>query len=355
MKLTEYEGKAIFSKYGIKIPKGIVIHSPKDMKLFPGDEFVVKAQVLVGSRKKKGLIRSAKKSEVEKTCRELFNSKDYKIDQILIEEQIPFEKEQYLSLSIDGFSRSIVVLYSEQGGIDIEELSEKWSEEIIRCNLEELNLNVFSNLAYKNQLMSIIAKLKKIMLDYDAELVEINPLVFAGNELIALDSKIIIDDNALFRHEEFKDRKYRGMTDIEKKASENGLHYVDLNGSIGVIGCGAGLVMATLDLLKLNGLEASNFLDVGGGASAEKMKLALELLTMKKEVRAVLINIFGGITRCDEIARAIVAFRTQIPLVVRMIGTNEKEGKKILSEQGIQAVDSIDEGIEAIKHVHNNK
>ena len=198
----------------------------------------------------------------------------------------------------------------------------------------------------------IATKLYRVFIKYDCELAEINPLAITPGGMIAVDAKMNIDDNALYRHKELA-REFAGSqeyTEIEKLAKDAGLSYVDLEGNIGVIGCGAGLVMASLDTLKLFGGEAANFLDVGGGANSENMKKALELVLMKKDVKSIFINIFGGITRCDEIANGIVEFAPQIPISVRMMGTNEDEGKKILKDNGYVIRDSIEESAkEAIK------
>ncbi len=343
MKLKEYEGKEIFKKYGIKVPESFLITHPDQIKRIHED-VVLKAQVLQGGRGKAGLIQKANQEDIVKKTKELFNKN---IKEILIEKRVDIKKEFYISITIDRLKKKPILMFSTEGGVDIEELSEKHPEKIIKKHIDE-NLSLESLAKELNLDVHLIEKLIKIFNECDAELVEINPLALTNNGFIALDSKIIIDDNALFRQEFKKDES---LTDIEKKAKEYDLSYVELDGNIGIIGNGAGLVMSTLDVVNYFGGKVANFLDVGGGATKEKMKKSLELVLTKKP-KGIFINIFGGITRCDEIAQGLVDYKKthnlDIPLVIRMIGTNEDKAKDILEENGIHFIDSMEEGAKKI-------
>ena len=272
-------------------------------------------------------------------------------------------RELYVGFVVDRGARRNVLILSTEGGVDIEEVARKSPYKIVKMELDpKMGLEPYQvrgqlkkiGLSGKEmvKVADIATKLYRAFIKYDAELAEINPLAVTPEGMVAVDAKMVIDDNALYRHKELA-REFAGSqeyTDIEKLAKDAGLSYVDLEGNIGVIGCGAGLVMASLDTLKLYGGEAANFLDVGGGANSENMKRALELVLMKDAVKSIFINIFGGITRCDEIANGIVEFAPKIPISVRMMGTNEEEGKKILKENGYVIRDSIEESAkEAIR------
>ncbi|MFC1682256.1 ATP-grasp domain-containing protein [Nanoarchaeota archaeon] len=281
----------------------------------------------------------------------------------MFEEKLEIKNEFYLSFVIDRTEKNVVVMFSKEGGIDIEGLSRKFPEKVIKEKIKlDFDLESAKELSKKFEIShELIFNLYKLMKEYDCELVEINPLVLDNDDkLIAVDSKVIIDDNSLFRHEEFSEEKREGMTEVEKIALENGLHYVDLDGDIAVIGNGAGLVMATLDIVEHFGGKAANFLDVGGGASVEKMEKSIELVLMKSP-KGIFVNIFGGITKCDDIAQGIVNYKKnngiEIPMVIRMIGTNEKEAKKILMENNIFSLDSMEEStkkiVELVKNADN--
>jgi succinyl-CoA synthetase beta subunit len=311
MRLKEYQGKELFRRYGIPVPQGKVITSVQDIK------GIAKAQVLAGKRGKMGLIKEA----TPENLKELFKH----CSEVLVEERLAIEKEFYLALTIDRIEKEIVVLFSEEGGMDIEE-----GHKVMQYP--------YGKGFPKPEFIPIIESMHKLMREQDAILVEINPLVLVKGRLIAADAKIILDDNA--PHEGFGDER----TGIEQEAASYGLSYVGLDGDIAIIGNGAGLVMATLDTITYFGGKAANFLDLGGGADNERMAKALELVTRSKP-RVVFINIFGGITRCDEIAEGLVAAkeRIKVPLVVRMIGTNEREAKIMLTEHGIKSFDSMEE------------
>lgn len=343
MKLKEYEGKEIFQKYGIKTPDSFLITDPEQIKEIRG-KVVLKAQVLEGGRGKSGLIQFATKKNVKEKAEEIFSKG---VKEILVEERVKAKKEYYISITIDRLEKKPLLIFSSKGGVDIEELAEKYPKKIKKYYINE-NFSP-TEISKKIKIESgLVAKIYQIFKDYDAELVEINPLAVTKKGVLALDSKIIIDDNALYRHEFKKDES---LTEIEKKANEAGLSYVELDGNIGIIGNGAGLVMSTLDVVNHYGGKVANFLDVGGGASKEKMEKAMELVLVKKP-KGIFINIFGGITRCDEIAKGLVEYKEKhklkIPLVIRMIGTNEEEAKRILEENKIHFIDSMEEGAKKI-------
>ncbi|RME54920.1 ADP-forming succinate--CoA ligase subunit beta [Candidatus Woesearchaeota archaeon] len=336
MKLKEYQGKEIFRKYGINVPEGYVVSKPEEVK---DDKAVLKAQVLEGSRKKKGLIivSDNAKQDVEKLLG--------KCSEVLVEEMIQIEKESYLSFTIDRFEKCVKMLYAEEGGIDIEENPDK---------VKKLKVENVEDITLQGSLKNVATKLFKIMKDYDAELVEINPLAFTKEGLVAVDSKIIIDDNSLFRHLDLVENK---VCLAEDRASMCGFNYVELDGNIAVIGNGAGLVMSTLDVINYYGGKPADFLDIGGGASSERMEEAMRLV-LSRNPKVLLINIFGGITRCDEIAKAIVNYKKNnsinIPIIVRMIGTNQKQAQKLLNENCIVALESMEDCVKAAVEVVKN-
>lgn len=357
VKLKEYQGKEIFKKYGIPVPKGVVVSSldglEEKIKQLRSADLAVKSQILVAGRKKAGGIKFADRDNIKEVASSLFGTKikDMKVEELLIEEKLEIDKEYFLSLVIDRSDKAIYLIASLEGGVDIEEVSKTHPEKITKISLAdegqiEKALSKFPN---GNEFLTIAKNLYRISKDYDAELVEINPLVKCKGRLIAADSKIIIDDNSLFRHPEFESKI--GLTEMEAEAAKYGLNYVELKGDIGVIGNGAGLVMATLDVLDYYGGKAANFLDVGGGASVDRMEKALEIV-MTKNPKKILINIFGGITRCDEIAWGIVNYKKKrsikIPMVVRMIGTNEREAKEVLEKNGICSMDSMEDAIKKV-------
>ncbi|MAG78562.1 hypothetical protein CL616_04320 [archaeon] len=316
MKLTEKQGKEIFKEYGILIPE-------QDVE---GD-VIVKAQVLVGGRGKAGGILKANKENVDEIKEKILSMeiKGEKVNEVLVEELINGE-EHYLSVTIDRDLRDYICVASNKGGVDIESVSK---DEIIKGKFEEIEDKVCKG---KKKLFK---KMLQIAKDKDAILVEINPLVLSNHKLYAVDSKIIIDDSAFFRQ------------GFERKEG----NYVELEGDIGVIGNGAGLVMATLDTLAYFDGKPANFLDVGGGSSTEMVGRAIDRVLENKNVKKLFINIFAGISRCDEVAKAIVSKNIEIPMVVRMVGTNQEEGRKILEESGIKAFDSMEECCREIVNV----
>jgi succinyl-CoA synthetase beta subunit len=311
MKLTEKQGKEIFKEYGINIPKQNV----------EGD-VIVKAQVLTGGRGKAGGILKANRDNVNEIKEKILSMeiKGERVKEVLIEECLEAEEEHYLSITIDRASKDFICVTSKKGGIDIESVSK---EDIVKGKYEEIEDKICEGKKILFKKMLQIAK------DKDATLIEINPLILSNHKLYAADSKVIIDDNALYR-QNFKGEKEGG-------------NYVELDGDIGVIGNGAGLVMATLDTLAYYQGKPANFLDVGGGSSTEVVEDAIDKVLQNKNVKKLFINIFAGISRCDEVARAIVNKNVQIPMVIRMVGTNFEEGRTILNEAGIKAFDSMEE------------
>ena len=365
MNLKEYQGKEIFRKYNINIPDGFLIKDIEDIgkniNKIKSEQFVLKSQILAGGRGKSGGIIFTDKKNIKKSVSSLLGKtiRGFKVEEILAEEKLKIDKEFYLSLTVDRQKKNILLIFSSGGGIDIEELAAKSPEKIIKVFMDDYNKGILKKyIGSLDEIDNVILSLKKIIYDYDAELVEINPLVLANNQLIAADSKIVLDDNALFRHPEFIPLKESQLTDIEKKSAKYGLNYVELDGNIAVIGNGAGLVMATLDMLNYFGGRAANFLDVGGGASIETMEKAIEI-AMLKNPKGFFINIFGGITRCDNIANGLVNYldknKIKIPIVVRMIGTNEEDGNKILNENGIYTLSSMEEAAEKIVELVKKK
>jgi succinyl-CoA synthetase beta subunit len=373
MKLYEYQAKQIFSKYGIPTPKGLVVSNSEEFEKKSENEdapditvpLAIKSQVLVGGRGKAGGIKFAENGdEAISIINELigFSIKGFEVRQVLVEQKLDLTdaKEMYIGFTIDRSAKKPVAIVSSEGGVDIEQVAAETPDKIFKVELDplvEFEMYKARYLAKKLglndktmlQVAGIIYKLFKLFREYDAELAEINPLIVGPNVgVIAADAKMTIDDNSLYRHKEFTEViKVTGeYTEIEQKAKDAGLAYVELDGNIGIIGCGAGLVMASLDILNQFDGKAANFLDIGGGATAENMRQALELVEMKEGVKSVFVNIFGGITRCDEIAKGIVDFSPKIPLAIRMMGTNQEEGKRILKDNGYNVFNTLEESAE---------
>lgn len=367
MKLYEYEAKNIVKQYGIPIPRGELADNPDKVReiarSFKGS-VVIKSQVLVGGRGLAGGIKSADNpDEAYDIALKLLGSsiRGEVVKQVLVEEKICFEKEYYLSLTVDRSARTLVYLASQLGGVEIEDLVRKHPDKLLKISIDPLIgykshysriVAMFLNIPrdYWNQIDSIMKSMYNIMIDYDAELVEFNPLAWkCDGGLIALDAKIIVDDNSLYKHPDLLQKYGRELGLYEKKARELGFSYVELDGDIGVIANGAGLTMATMDTILLYGGKPANFLDVGGGASRDRVREAVKLLLTHPHVKVLLINIFGGITRCDEVAHGIVEayneVKTNIPVVIRLLGTNEEEGRRILADYGFNVYSEIDDAV----------
>jgi succinyl-CoA synthetase beta subunit len=373
MKLFEFEAKNILRKYGIATPEGGIATNSNEAELVAkeiGKPVVLKAQVLVSGRGKAGGIVSANgASEARKAASTLIGSnvKGAVVKSLLVEEKVDVAEEFYASVTIDRQARKYVVLASPSGGVDIEQVALASPDKISRYSVDPLTgfskntaeamMAQFSNMDKDDaaRFSSILDTLYTIAMDCDAELVEVNPLVrTASGEFIACDARIIVDDNALFRHPEFEDRDALGgdYTPGEIEARKQKLAYVDLDGDIGIIGNGAGLVMATLDLVQLFGGKPANFLDIGGGARVEVIRKAVTLVMSKPEVRAVLLNILGGVTRCDIVAQGVIdalnESEVKKPLAVRMIGTNEEAGTRMLQKAGVHTCSSMEEAISEV-------
>ncbi len=375
MKLYEFEAKQILAGYGVEVPRSVLILRGEDAKAkieeaglrFP---VVVKSQVLVAGRGKAGGIRKAEDlDEAVRLVKELFEKpiKGILPGAILVEEAVPFERELYVSITIDRSERKPVVLASAYGGVDIEEIARERPESIIRYHVDPfLGLRGYEaraigrELELKGRLLvsftSFLQTMYRVFETFDAELVESNPLGVVGDKVVPLDARIIVDDNSLFRHKSLVEGRrveQRGeFTEWEVKARSLGLAFVELDGNVGVIGNGAGLTMATMDLVYHYGGRPANFLDIGGGARAELVKKAVSFLLDFPKADRIFMNIFGGITRGDEVARGVVEAVKERglkkPLVVRLSGTREEEGRKILKEAGIEA---FTDPVEAVKRV----
>jgi succinyl-CoA synthetase beta subunit len=368
LKLFEYEAKEIAQQYGLPVPKGLVASTAQEAKdafLKLNQPCMIKAQVLVAGRGKAGGIKPASSGEEAFDVAGSLLSmtvKGERVAKVLVEQKLASRHERYVSIVVDRSSKCFTLLCSSEGGVDIEQVAAENPEKIIRHKIDPLlGLQEFESrlvarkLGYSgnqmNQVTSIVGQLYQIMLDYDSELIESNPLIETeSGDLVAADLRILLDDNALFRHRKFLERMKTfepDMTSLEVKAREKDLAYVELNGNVGIIGNGAGLVMATLDMISDYKGEPANFCDVGGGASEERIAAALEIVLANPKVKVLLINFMGGITRCDDVARAILDIqkRTGIskPMVIRLVGTNEEEGRKILAAANIPSLGSMEE------------
>ena len=352
MKLFEYEAKKLFKKYGIDVPSGKVVHECSFVGL-RNKRYAVKAQVLVGGRGKAGGVKIGKGKELPRLCTLIMGKKikGEKVKTVLEESALDIAKEYYLGFTFDRANRSYALLFSEMGGVDIEEVAEKYPGKVVKLHFVDFDKRDISKKIKEKKIIEIAAKLFRLFSDYDAVLAEINPLVLTKKgKFVAADAKLVLDDNAVYRHKEFSE--HRELTKLEQEAAKGGINYVELDGKIAIIGNGAGLVMATLDTVQHFGGKPANFLDVGGGTGADMMQKALKIALSKKGIRGLFINIFAGITRCDEIAEGLVAFKKKnkikIPVVVRMIGTNETKGRKILRDNGIHAIDNMEKGAKKI-------
>jgi len=373
VKLFEYEAKNILLKYGIPIPQGGLATNINQVgeiatKLEP--PLAIKAQVPVAGRGRAGGILFADSVlEAEKATEKLLNTriKGLAVKSVWIEEKIQIKKELYFGLTIDRFNQSYVAIASAVGGMEIEEIATKTPEKVTKYFIDsQKGLRSFHarqiarKIGYAKSQLSTLGKIFESLyhagMDYDAELIELNPLAetFDG-KFVAADARIIIDDNALFRHQEHKKGLLTSegeLTSQELEAIRNDLAYVRLDGNIGVIGNGAGLVMATLDIIQYYGGKPANFLDVGGGATPEKIAASLKIVLSDPNVKALFINILGGITRCDEVAlgilRAKEKFGVTKPVVIRLVGTNEEEGKRTLTEAGMHVLESMEEAAQKV-------
>jgi succinyl-CoA synthetase beta subunit len=368
LKLLEYEAKEVFRRYGIPLGASAVASTPeeaRDAAAKIAKPIVVKAQVGVGGRGKAGGIKPADTPEqTYEVAKQILGMKikDLPIRKVLVEERLSIQHEVYLGVIVDRASRCYTILASSEGGVNIEEVAAKTPEKIVRNNIDPLRglrsynaNNVAKRLGYggkkMQQLGDILQKLYRVAYEMDAELTEINPLVETADGFIAADARLNVDNNALYRHKELEAKyleSFEGeLTPREMEARAMDLTYVELNGDIGIIGNGAGLTMATLDTVMLYGGHAGNFLDLGGGASPDRIGKAVEFVLKDNRVKALFVNVLGGITRCDDTAKGIIEARGKLgdnkPIVVRMMGTNEEEGKRLLHGVGIETNDTMEE------------
>jgi len=366
VKLHEYQSKDLFAKYGIPIPKGEIATTPEDARRIARDlgrRVVIKSQVLVGGRGKAGGVKLANTpDEAEVIAGQILgmNIKGLTVRKVLVDEAADIAQEIYLGIVLDRLQARAVMMASAAGGMEIEEVARETPDKIIRITIDPfLGLREYQTrqIAYgiglKREMIkefNLIAQgLYRCFVDLDASLAEVNPLVITGTGVLqALDGKILIDDNALFRHPDLAAlRDVDEEAPSETEARQRGLSYIKLDGEIGCMVNGAGLAMATMDMTQLFGGSPANFLDIGGGAQADKVAAALRIILADSHVKAVLFNIFGGITRCDEVARGIVAameeVKPHVPMVARLVGTNEEEGRHILAAAHMQTASTLAE------------
>ncbi len=367
MKLHEYQSKAIFSDYGVPIPKGSVVSTPEQARQVAteiGTKVVIKAQVLVGGRGKAGGVKVASNPEEAAALAGQILGMQIKglpVRKVLVDQAINIAREIYLGIVIDRAARRATMIASAAGGMEIEEVARTAPEKIIRMPIDpafglqdfqtrEIAFAVGIDKALVRDFTSIAEGLYQAFMRTDASLAEINPLVVtAEGKLIAADGKIVVDDNSLFRHADLEQKRdVDEESDSEKRARMAGLSYVKLDGNIGCMVNGAGLAMATMDVIKFYGGEPANFLDIGGGAKADKVRAALEIILSDPNVKAILFNIFGGITRGDEVAQGIVdglkQVHTTVPMIARIVGTNAEEGRRILANANMQTAETLEEG-----------
>ena len=366
MKIHEYQGKALLKDYGVPVPRGIVARTPEEAEKaareLGTDVVVVKAQIHAGGRGKGGGVKIAKSPEEARRLAEQIlgmmlvthqtGPEGREVKTLLIEEGLPIDREFYLGITLDRVTGRNVFMASSAGGMDIEKVAEETPELILKETIDpSVGLRPYQarklafGLGIPNDLVNQAVKFMLSLYDaydkMDASLVEINPfLLTKDNRLIALDAKVNFDDNAMFRHKEYEElRDLNEEEPLEIEASKYDLNYIKLDGNIGCMVNGAGLAMATMDIIKLAGGEPANFLDVGGGASQERVEQAFKILLADQNVKAVLINIFGGIVRCDMVANGVVAaaknLGVSIPIVARLEGTNVEEGRRVLHDSGI--------------------
>jgi succinyl-CoA synthetase beta subunit len=364
MKLHEYQSKQIFSNYDIPIPSGRVAANAAEAKQITeelGGRVVIKSQVLVGGRGKAGGIRLAKSpQEAEELATQILGMeiKGLPVRKVLVDEAASIDTEIYLGITNDRAERKPVMMGSSAGGVEIEQVAKETPEKIVKVHIDPLlGLRDFQarDLAAGIDLPrhhwrtfgQIARGLWHAYLDNDATLAEINPLVITSqNRLLAVDGKMVLDDNALFRHPELTEMRDLDIEpEAETEARKYSLSFIKLDGQIGCMVNGAGLAMATMDIIKLHGGAPANFLDIGGGASSEKVSAALRIILSDPNVKAVLFNIFGGITRGDEVARGIInalqEVKTNVPMVTRLVGTNAEEGRQILSDANMITADTL--------------
>ena len=370
MNLHEYQGKELFRAAGIPVPPGEVAKTADEAVAIAGRlgyPAVVKAQVLIGGRGKAGGVKVVKTPEdmAREAGRILgMDIRGHTVHKVLVTPSAEIEREFYAGVVLDRKTETPLLMVSPAGGIDIEEVARATPEKILRLHLDQRGLPEYrartaarfldSRWDVQKQLARVLVRLARVYRDQDCSLAEINPLVVTKKgEVWALDAKVVIDDNALDRHPDLAELRDLGAEDPgEVEARERGLSYVRLDGTIGCVVNGAGLAMATMDLIQYHGGKPANFLDIGGSSNPDKVTAAMNILTRDSRVRAVLFNIFGGITRCDDVARGLLTaldrIGTKTPIVIRLTGTNEKEARDLLSARGMTALSDMDEAVRAV-------
>ena len=369
MDIHEYQAKEVLSNFGVEIPAGALAYSPEQAayraRELGGEKWIVKAQIHAGGRGKAGGVKLCENEhEIQAACEGMFGKKlvthqtgpeGKGVYRVYVEAAVPIDREIYLGFVLDRTSQRIMIVASAEGGMEIEDISENKPDSIVRSTVEPaVGLQDFQarEIAFKlgiepALIQSMVRTLQGCYCafrDLDATMVEINPLVITGdNRVLALDAKMTFDDNALFRHPQISELRDKSQEDPrESRAADRGLSYVGLDGNIGCIVNGAGLAMATMDTIKLAGGEPANFLDIGGGATPERVAKAFRLVMSDKNVQAVLVNIFAGINRCDWVAEGVVQalkeVKVDVPVIVRLAGTNVEEGQKILAKSGLAII-----------------
>ncbi len=366
MKIHEYQAREIFRKYSLPVPGHVLCHSVDDVRKAVenmGQLVVIKAQVLTGGRGKAGGVKLARTpEEAVKAAEQIFGMevKGYKVEKVIVADAVDIEQEYYVGLVNDRNTKSVTLMVSAEGGVEIEEVAKNAPDQIYKLSINPLTglldfqarnlaMKLFKEVKLARKAATVFQKLYRVYVDTDATLAEINPLVLTpSGELLAIDGKMNFDDNALFRQPDIL--ALREVDEDEQKeieAREKGLSYIRLNGNIGCMVNGAGLAMATMDMIKLYGGSPANFLDIGGSSNPRKVVDAMNILLSDKNVQVVMINIFGGITRGDDVARglkeALKTIKTDIPIVVRLSGTNAEEGIALLKETGLTTVSTMSE------------
>jgi succinyl-CoA synthetase beta subunit len=387
LNLHEYQSKALFADFGIPVPEGRIAATAEQAvaaaEALGGELWVVKAQVHAGGRGKAGGVKLARSTdEVAQHAEAMLGTQlvthqsgpeGLPIDTVYVEQGSSIDRELYLSLLVDRDSERVVIMASAAGGMDIEQVAKETPEQILTAALHpaaglcdyqarEIGFGLGLNKQQQRELGDILAKLVKLFHDCDASLVEINPLITTGEgNVVALDAKINVEDNALFRQKAIEELRDEAQEDEkEREARDHDLNYVSLDGNIACMVNGAGLAMATMDLIKLHGGEPANFLDVGGGATAERVTEAFKIILANEKVEAILVNIFGGIVRCDLIAEGIIAavrdVGVEVPVVVRLEGTNVKRGRQLLADNDlpITAADDLTDAAKKVIAEANN-
>lgn len=366
MKIHEYQARQLFRKYGIPVPEDVLCYTVEDVENAARQlnrMVVVKAQVLVGGRGKAGGVKLAKTPEQAAAAGQQILGMDIKgckVEKVLVADAVEIKKEYYVGLINDRNTKTVTLMASAEGGVEIEEVAKVSPEKIKKFHINPLTglldfqarniaLELFGDIKTAQQAASILTKLYKLFIETDATIAEINPLIITPEDKVwAIDGKMNFDDNALFRQPEILAMREPDEDElVEIEAHEKGLSYIRLDGNIGCMVNGAGLAMATMDMIKLYGGEPANFLDIGGSSSPQKVIDAMSILLKDKHVKAVMINIFGGITRCDDVAKGLIeamkVIKTDIPIVVRLSGTNAAEGLELLKQTSLPTVSSMSE------------